>query len=378
MKAVPLAERATLGALLIASSEVDPDSQVADRGAVHRWLRPDDFVDPWHAEVYRSIRALTTAGDPAGAEAVGRELFRRLGPTRGDVVRVAGLLHDLPPHAQAETYAVMVLEASLRRAAAGHGVLLRAGALQSSLDGSARPMLAIAAVVDDALDGAADRWAAATGQPRLDRARRAPAALRSATAGVGGALGADRLLAAHPRPTAREVADREATLIAALITHPSQIGATSAWLRPAALANRTWRPVYEAVLRLHTYGRPLDAVTVFWETQRSARTAGLGPDPASGTALIERNIATQPGHVARLVAGDHLRLAADHAAASLHTAAANPGLDLAEVLGTGHILAEALRAGSRPLDTESVDLARLATVHALPSAHVHRAGPVAG
>ena len=382
MKVVPLAERAVLGALLTEPGSDhladNPSSDPLVRNPVIGWLRPEDFADPWHAEVYRTTRALVAARDFAGPEAVGRDMLRRLGPTRADVVRVAGLLRDVPPHARPETYAVMVLEASLRREVAAQGVLLRAGALQTCLDGSARPMIAIAALVEDVLDRAADRWATATGQPQPDRAARAPVPVRSTTAGVGAALGADRLLAVHPSPTKGQVAEHEATLIAALITHPAQIGATAAWLRPAALTNRTWRPVYEAVLRLHTYGRPLDAVTVFWETQRSARTAGPGPDPRAGMALVERCIAIQPGYAAGQVAADHLRLAADHAATSLYAAGGNPGLDLIEVLGTGHIFTQALRTAARPVDPPAGARPRVATVHALPPAQAHRAGPVAG
>jgi hypothetical protein len=378
VKVVPLAERATLGALLTEPSTDNQHTGPAESDGVTRWLRPEDFADLWHAELYRTLRALAGAGDAVGPEAVGRELLRRLGPTRADLVRVANLLHDLPPHARPETYAVMVLEASLRREVAAQGVLLRAGALQAGLDGTARPRIAISALVEDVLDRAADRWATATGQPAPDRARRAPVALRSSTAGVGGVLGADRLLAVHPSPTKAQVADHEATLIAALITHPAQAGAISAWLRPAALTNRTWRPVYEAVLRLHTYGqRPLDAVTVFWETQRAARTAGFGPDPRAGMALVERCVSVQPGYAARQVAADHLRLAADRAAESLCKAADNPGLDLTDVFGTGHILTEALRTGARPLDPAS-HRTRVATVHHLPAPHARRAGPVAG
>lgn len=378
MKVVPLAERAVLGALLTVPGTDKASSGPTGPEAMTGWLRPEDFADPWHAEAYRTTRALLCAGDSAGPEAVGLDMLRRLGPTRADVVRVAGLLRDVPPHARPETYAVMVLEASLRREVAAQGVLLRAGALQAGLDGSARPMIAISALVEDVLDRAADRWATATGQPQPGGARRAPVPLRSSTAGVGGALGADRLLAVHPSPTKGQVAEHEATLIAALITHPAQVGATSAWLRPAALTNRTWRPVYEAVLRLHTYGRrPLDAVTVFWETQRAARTAGPGPDPRAGMALVERCVTVQPGYAARQVAADHLRLAADRTAESLYTAAANAGLDLNDVLGTGHILTEALRMGARPLEVAS-DRTRVATVHVLPAPHARRAGPVAG
>jgi hypothetical protein len=156
MKAVPLAEDATLGTLLAA-----PDSPARD--AVLRWLRPDDFTGPWHGEVYRTIRSLARAGDRPGPEAVGLALTRQVGPTRAEVVRVAGLLHAAPSNAQADIYARMVLEASLRRQTAGHGLLLRVGALQATLEGSARPLVALTAVVDDALDTAVDRWATATG-----------------------------------------------------------------------------------------------------------------------------------------------------------------------------------------------------------------------
>ena len=368
MKAVALAERATLGALLHDPAG-PPGWQVA------RWLRPEDFADPWHREVYRAHRALAAAGSPAGAQAVGEELLRRFGPTRADVVRVAGLLRDTPVGTDASTYAVMVLEAALRREAAGQGVVLRAGALQSALHASPRAMNAITAVVDAALDDAAARWATATGQPPVVRPD-APAPLRESMARLDAAIAADRFLAAHPAVAPREVAEHEAALIAALLTHPDQMHATACWLRPTSLTNRAWRPVYEAMLHLHTYGHPVDPVTVLWETQRSSRRAGPGPDPRIVTAKVDASLAESPGHWGRVVAADHLRLAADHAAESLRVAAANPGLDVVDVLGTGHRFTGALRAAARPL--ASTGPGRLASVHQLPTPHTHRAGPVAG
>ncbi|WP_033384852.1 DnaB-like helicase N-terminal domain-containing protein, partial [Sporichthya polymorpha] len=98
MKAVPLAEDATLGVLFAA-----PESPA--RHAVLRWLRPEDFAGPWHGEVYRTIRSLASAGDCVDPEAVGLALMRRVGPTRAEVVRVAGLLRAAPPNAHPDTYA---------------------------------------------------------------------------------------------------------------------------------------------------------------------------------------------------------------------------------------------------------------------------------
>lgn len=372
MKALPLAERATLGALLY---DAHGSARSGGPGTV-RWLRPEDFADPWHREVYRTYRALAAAGGPAGAQAVGQELLRRLGPTRADLVRVAGLLREAPVAAHAATYAVMVLEASLRREAAGYGVVLRAAALQSALDVSPRAMNAVTVVIDAAFDAAQARWATATSTKPAPSRRSDPAPLRGSVARVDWALGADRLLAAHPPLAAGEVAEHEATLVAALLTHPDHLHATTCWLRPAALTNRAWRPVYEAMLHLRAYGHRIDPVTVLWETQRSSRRAGPGPDPANVTTKAEATLAASPAHWARVVAGDHLRIAADHAAEGLRVAAANPGLELVEVFSTGHVLTEALRAGARPLS--GPDRARLASVHPLPTLHAHRAGPVAG
>jgi hypothetical protein len=254
-------------------------------------------------------------------------------------------------------------------------VVLRAGALQSALHASPQAINAITAVVDAALDDATARWATATGRPSTLRTD-APALLRGSVARLDAAIAADRFLAAHPALSPREVAEHEACLIAALLTHPDQLHGTACWLRPTSLTNRAWRPVYEAMLHLHTYGHPVDPVTVLWETQRSSRRAGPGPDPRVVTAKAEAAVAESPGHWDRVVAADHLRLAADHAAESLRVAAANPGLDLVEVFGTGHRFTEALRAAARPL--VSTTPARLASVHQLSTAHAHRAGPVAG
>lgn len=379
MKAVPIAERAALGALLLQSTR-HSDVPSTPTLEIARWLRAEDFADPWHREVYTSLRALAAAGDPAGGEAVGQHMLRRLGPTRAEVVRIADLLHHVPTGAHAGAYALMVLEAALRREAVAQGVVLRAGALQSALEGSPRPMTAVTGYVDSALDAAAHRWTAATdrklggpGRPHTEQEPRQISAAR-----INARLSADRLLAAHPAPVALEVAQHEATLIAALLNRPGDLHPVAVWLRPAALTNRTWRPVYEAMLNLHTYGRPVDAVTVLWETQRGSRASGPGPDPATVTARVEAAFGTSPAHAARIVAADHLRLTADRAADSLVKAAANPGLDLGEVLGTGHILTEALRAAARPITGPPGDANRLATVHAMPPPHAHRAGPVAG
>ncbi|MGQ0631609.1 MAG: DnaB-like helicase N-terminal domain-containing protein [Sporichthyaceae bacterium] len=347
MNALDLAERATLGSLL-----------AADCGReVIRWLRPSDFADPWHGEVCRVIRELSTAGAQPDPEAVGLALLGRLGPTRAAVVRIAGLLRVAPAHAHPATYAVMVLDAALRREVASQAVLLRAGALSAVLDGSSRPMQAVRVTINATLDAAEGRWNAAAPGPNM-----APAApgqpmglgestslgtrrLRSTDHGVG----ADRFLRAHPRLDPAEVADHEAVLVAALIARPAALGPVRGWLRPEAITNPDWRPVYAAVLREADHGRPIDPVTVAWEIQHRAATLGSGPEPKVLLARVEASLAASPGYLARVVAADHLRLAAEVAAEVVSESARNPELELWEVLGVARTQVATLTTAARPL-----------------------------
>lgn len=364
MNVLALAERAALGALLLDPTPVP---------TISVWLRASDFTDPWHREVYKALRELRAGAGDCGPTEVGRHLLGRLGPTRADLPRVVALLKAVPAAPDPRVYAVMVLEAAIREEITGLGVLLRAGAVAAAGDGRAHTMVAATNTIDALLDAAETRWDAASGIRAASRL--GPARTTAATSQL---LAADRFLQAHPPLPPSDVAEHEVTLIAALLTHPDHLHATACWLRPAAVTSETWRPVYEAMLHLHTYGHPIDVVSVLWETQRSARRSGVGPDPAEVTSRVDTALATSPAYWGRVVAADHLRMAADHAAQSLCTAADNPGLGLEQVFGTGHVLTEALRTAARPLGTPDPGRVLLASVHALPVPQTYRAGPVAG
>jgi len=62
-----------------------------------------------------------------------------------------------------------------------------------------------------------------------------------------------------------------------------------------------------------------------------------------------RSASTDPAHLARAVAADHVRITADRAAHALRAAAGNPGVDLTDVLATGHLLTSALRESAQAL-----------------------------
>ena len=232
MTAERLAEAATLGSLLVEPAEL---AQVA------RWLRPGDFADPWHADVYAVMREHLTARERVEPEGVGRQLRERVGPRRADLPRIAGLLHTTPARPRPLRYAAMVLESSLRREIAGQGVLLRAAALSAALTLESRPISAVTAMVETNLAVAEQRWQLASGGAPTAVASTVPS-LSPVLRNTDGALGADRLLAAHPEMNQRDVCEHEQRLVAALICHPGKVPAVARWLRPARWSTATGAP----------------------------------------------------------------------------------------------------------------------------------------
>jgi replicative DNA helicase len=335
-----LAERAALGALMLHGDD-DPAEW-----AVLRWLRPDDFHDPWHREVHRALRDQAAAMRAIDARTIGLRLLERLGPTRADLPRVAGLLRATPPHPDAAAYARMVLDTAGRREIAGLGVLLRAGALTATLAGSPRPLHGVTAAVEARIADVEQRWQQAH-QPAVDRGP-VPAAVRGRSRSTEVLLGADRLLSAHPVTAPAVTAEREADLIAALINRTAAIDAVRSWLVPDAVTNLAWRPVYAAVLDLDRRGEVIDPVTVLWQVTRGPVAAGC-VTAHQVLARVESVLARDPGHLAHQVAVDHLRLRADTAAAAMRDTAGDRTRALPEVLVAARAENTAVRSAARPL-----------------------------
>ena len=373
MSAQRLAETATLGSLLFDSDQFE---QVA------RWLRSGDFADPWHAEVYVAMREHLAAGKRVEPEGVGRQLLERVGPRRADLPRIAGLLHATPVRPRPLGYAAMVLESSLRREVACQGVMLRAAALSAALAQESRPVIAVTAMVEGTLVAGEQRWQLASGDTPTAVASTCPS-LRPVLRNTDGALGADRLLAAHPEMDQREVCAHEQRLIAALICHPARVPAVARWLRPDAMVDRSWCSAYSALVDLVERGEPADVVTVAWEIQRASRKLGAGPDTDTLVRAVDAAVADDPGYLGRLVASDLVRRTADSAASALATAATNPGVDIRDLFDTGRLLAGSVRLAAAGLPDSAGDSVpgrhlqpvRSELVSASPAAH---AGPVAG
>lgn len=374
MNAVHLAERATLGCLLLEPTLMD---------SVSSWLRAEDFNHPWHRSVFATIRELHVARAPLDPASVGQAVVRRLGHRKADLPRVVDLLQAAPIHPHGQRYASMVLEASLRREVACQGVLLQEAALSASLSQRSSPVTRITALVDATLTQAEGRWLTATG----GRAEPGPrAGWESRNREHDTALGADRLLRAHPPLDLAEVCLHEERLVASLISHPSQIVATATWLRPDAVSHPEWRPVYTAIVQMAELGQPIDVVTVAWEVHRTSARLGPGPGTRTLREAADLSVTDDPRSLGRVVACDHLRVTADHAADALRTAASSPGLELVDVLHTGRLLAAAVRETAGAISASHTDGRagrRLAAVRdpAMPRAaetSVGVLGPVAG
>ncbi len=80
---VRLAEQATLGSLLLNPQHF---------GEVEKWLRGQDFTDPWHRQVWTLMREANAANAPLDAIRLGAVLRERLAPHQVQLVRVHDLL----------------------------------------------------------------------------------------------------------------------------------------------------------------------------------------------------------------------------------------------------------------------------------------------
>lgn len=333
MSAIAGAEAATLGSLLL-----DPP-----RLSELMWLQERDFADPWHGAIFELIREHHADPTPVTAGRLGELLTHRIGLRRAALHRIVDLLQAVPVRPQPAVYAGMVLDASIRRHIAAQGVLLRAGALQTALTSSASPIITTTAILEHTVNGLQFRWDQAHARITTPPVPQVPLNLRPVLRNRHLALCADRLLAAHRDLDPRDAGEHEQDLIAALVTRPQYAEPIAAWLKPEHLRQRRWAVTYTAVLELLARGEPVDAVTVTWRTHQLGLQAGPGPAESDFREAVEANLAADPAWLARSVAADQIRHLADTTAAALSTAAANPGLDISDLLTTTQLHATAIK-----------------------------------
>ncbi len=331
---VHLAEQATLGALLL---------QPAHLREVVGWVRGQDFADPWHRQVWVLMREAHTAGAPLDAIGLGGALRDRCGPQRADLPRVHDLLRAVPPKPDARPFARVVVEYGVRREIAAQGVLIEAAALAAATTHEGAPVHACARVVGAAMLVAGERWADASGQPTARASEHLPVQVRAAGDDLELRRAADKFLASHPGPDAAAARANEARLVACLVSHPTAIGPTHAWLPAERLGNRPWRTVYAALGELAQAGHDVDVVTLSAQILRTARRTGPAPDLRDLLDAVDAEVTSVPGRLRRYVAGDQLRRLAQAGTTALRDGAANPATGVTGLLGDTHVLLDSMR-----------------------------------
>jgi replicative DNA helicase len=379
-----LAERATLGTLLVDPRQLD---------TVAGWLRPSDFAHWWHTEVYRALLAnpQLAARDDAGATAehVRAALVATLGYARSDPPGLHTLMRTAPLRPVAARYAAMVVEASIRRQVGGLSVHLLAaavpdpaladlamGASADNVPSSAhrvpesRSLRDVTAVVEPVLADLGAQWAAAATATSKPTTREHPTDPAGIVAGAFGgvvdadadarrtdrqrelAVVADRAVRTAPARSPADARADAARLVAALVTHPDLLDGVAGWLRPEEVA-RPPRAVYEAMLALHQQGLPIDPITVCWETQRASRARGAGPEAGELLRQLQAAERVNVDALIRAVAHDTLRRTAASAADGMRAAAANPGLTVGDVLDAAAWATQAVTRAARDLRAAS-------------------------
>ena len=366
MTAIALAENATVGALMLAPHEIR---------TAGTWLRPSDFSDTWLGGLYQLLRERHTAGLGCDPTSVGQALSASRPPHAARLSRIADVLAAVPVNPQPQAYARLVLELGIRREVRGYGVLIRAGALASSLQRDLTPMRESTGLIRSQIEGAETRWNLANGdpQPRPTRVEDDDARW------LGILSGADRFLASQPPHTTEQVVEHERTLAASLVIRPQAAEAAGAVVHPEWFHSSEWGAVYAAVLDLSARGSSVDPVTVLWEVQRAALVRGPGPEHRDFTTSVEAALVTDPSYALATVSADLLRRTADGVAHSLEIGASNPGLTVPDLLHTGRVLLAATETAGRGLsglrqpELEAMD-GPLTASRALDALHVGTAG----
>jgi replicative DNA helicase len=344
MNPTALAERATLGTLL-----VDPAQIVAVQG----FLRPADFLHVWHRNIYAAMLTRQIAKDPITPTDIHADLVAAGHPEENRrAVRLIALMEVAPARPKAIRYAAMVLEASLRRQVRDLGLLLQAGAVVAGADttGHGDAHAGPFAEIEAQLRDARERWnAASTGtvdapitpdvkQLDIAAAHRTNVALRAA-----------RLVDAATRPRAGQALRAELNVLAAVLANPSHLAAVRMRITGSLFTDQTHLATYAAICDLADLGEPIDAISVCWQAQREQTLRGKGLDANAVVQLTIDPPAGDPGYHAGVMADLATRTVADRCAQQLALAAEHPGITVADLLDTaGHHVAAVGRAIAGP------------------------------
>jgi replicative DNA helicase len=290
---VELAERASLGALLLEPAQVP---------AVSAWLRESDFHHPRSRITYRLLTVQAASQTPSVIRGV---LAAALADPAARVNGVAGpYLHELLASpgglGRSAVYGRLVVEASVLRT-------LHDRALELA------HLSALTAQAPDSVELLADAVSRTLGevQALAGRMREADPSYTDQPAGVVGTK--------RPSP-ARAVgpSSLETDAVAGLQDNPGLVPRVSGWLRPDDFASREHAGSYRSMVALAGRGQPVDHVTT--QCSRRDRYAPTAQLPAHLVAIRIRATSHETVTLARQVLGVSVArrtLAAAHAITEL-------------------------------------------------------------
>ncbi|MHB1491945.1 MAG: DnaB-like helicase N-terminal domain-containing protein [Cellulomonas sp.] len=328
-----LAEQATLGGLLLEPAHF-PD--------VNAWVRGPDFADPWHRQVWVTLREAHTHGVVLGPIELADHMLRRYEPRLADIPRIHDLLQAVPKNPDPRPHARAVAEFGIRREIAGQGVLIEAAAVGAATHLEARPLRALLRIAGAGFLIAGERWADANGHPNAHLTDHLPTQLKAGACDLELRRAADKSLAHAPAPDTEGARANEARLVACLASHPTAIAPTLGWLRPGQLTNRAWATVYTALGEIAGRGGTIDDVSLATSVLLVAARTHTAPSLDAMRTAIEAEVCSVPGHLRQVVAADHLRLLAHNGAQVLRTGAANPATHVLELLDTATALIQSM------------------------------------
>ena len=259
------AERALLGAM------------VEDPALVGRLrVRPSEFGDGWHANVYTAIRAASqapTRGPDGWRTAI----------LRASAFVTAADLDDLasacPFPSHGSTYAVMVVEAWARRHLDESAHRLRARGRQLGRDASR--VMASDAVAGQDMASAADHM------------RRVASAIHAHASELSPRMPGPS--ASRRQGASRERVRREEAVLAGLLHQDPERNADILRILPAeAFTSAHRREIYQVLTAMHLAGKPVDELTLDWELA----THGVPLDARQGHDAA-RDDQTYAMHLAR-------------------------------------------------------------------------------
>ena len=270
------AERAALGAMIA-------DRQLAAR---LEYLKPEDFtdLDPRHRWVFRTIRQLVTAPEPAPGNR--RDLIAKTAGRWVSGRYLDELIASCPNPAHGPAYGAMLVQAAVYRQVREDADRIDAQAASLRTDANrlgqaGAPEAGRAAGIGDLL---AETARAIRGHT---------VALAPPAAGPAAASELASATAVRPRQSTTALAQRreELVLSAVLREHP-HAGQILDHLPAAAFTSPDRQEIFRAARRLDHSGRPVDELTVSWElAARSAVSAVLSSETAPGRKALDAYIA---------------------------------------------------------------------------------------